>query len=396
MDQKPEDSGAGAAGGHDDDEISLIDLTLVLARRWKLLVFAPLIVGVVTLGLTFLMPLTYTASVQLMPPQQQSGMASMVLSQLGGAAGALGGSLAGLKNPNDQWVGLLKSRTIADALIHRFQLRELYDVEYQFQARLALDGRTRIQSGKDNLIDIEVDDHSPERAAQLATAYGEELQKLTKSLAVTEAARRRLFFERQLADTRNALVKAEVALKEGGINLSVLKTQPDAAVTQLAQLQAAVASQEVKVSVMRGAMTENNPDFRNALLELSSLRDQLRRAEQDRPGEGRSNSAQYIERYREFKYYETLFELYARQYELARVDEANDGSLVQMVDRAEVPEYKSKPKRGLLALLATLGTFFFCLIYCFVNSAVQNSRRAPELAAKLDALRQALRWRVVG
>lgn len=390
MDAPPEPTHAGRAD--EPDEVSLIDIVLVLCRRLRLLVWAPLAVGLLTLGISFLIKPTFTATVQILPPQQQTSTAAAILGSLGGAAGALGGSLSGLKNPADQWVGLLQSRVIADALIQRFDLKNLYESEYQFQTRNALAGNTRISAGKDGLIDIEVDDHEPERAAKMANAYVEELQRLTTSLAVTEAAQRRVFFQKQLDEAKAGLVRAEVALKEGGISASVLKTSPDAAVGQLAQIQAAVAAQEVKVQVLRGSMTESNPELRQAMLELASLREQLRRAEQATPGQGKADAAQYVERFREFKYYETLFELFARQYELARADEAKDGALVQVVDPAVVPEYKSKPKRAMLAVLATVLTFMLCASWVLIANALQNYRLRPGGADKLDQLCQAV-WR---
>lgn len=383
----------GEAASASSGEISLLDVLLVLAARLKLMVALPLAVGLLTLGLSYTMKPTFTASTQLLSPQQPSSTAAALLGSIGGAAGALGGSLAGLKNPADQWVGLLKSRVVVDAIVKRFKLQALYESDYEFQARDKLASMSRITVGKDGLIDIEVDDENPERSAQLVSAYVEELQRLTNSLAVTEASQRRLFFQRQLAEAKEGLIKAEVALKEGGINASVLKTSPEAAVTQLAQAQAALAAQEVKLSVMRGSMTENNPDFKQAALELASLREQLRKAEQDKPGQAQGDAAQYVTRYREFKYYETLFELFARQYELARADEAKDGALVQVVDPVLVPEYKSAPKRGRMAVLATVFTFMACAVYVLSANGLRNYRQKPGGAAKLAALGQAFRPR---
>lgn len=374
-------------------EISLLDVLLVLAARLKLMVALPLAVGLLVLGLSYTMKPTFTASTQLLSPQQPSSTAAALLGSIGGAAGALGGSLAGLKNPADQWVGLLRSRVVVDAIVKRYKLQALYEADYEFQARDTLASKSRITVGKDGLIDIEVDDESPERSAQLVSAYIEELQRLTNSLAVTEASQRRLFFQRQLADAKDGLIKAEVALKEGGINASVLKTSPEAAVTQLAQAQAALAAQEVKLSVMRGSMTENNPDFKQAALELASLREQLRKTEQDKPGQAQGGAAQYVARYREFKYYETLFDLFARQYELARADEAKDGALVQVVDPVLVPEYKSAPKRARMAVLATVFTFMACAVYVLTANGLRNYRQKPGGAVKLAALRQAIRLR---
>lgn len=374
-------------------DVSLMDILLVLAKRKGLLVGLPIMMGVVALGISFLIKPEYTASTQLIPPQQQQSSAmAALLGSAGGMASALG-SIAGIKNPADQWVGLLKSRAVADSIVSRFKLREVYESEFLFQARDQLASKSRIIAGKDGLIRIEVDDQSPERAAEMATAYIDELQNMMKTLAVTEAAQRRLFFEKQLNESKENLIKAETALKEGGISASVLKTSPEMAVGRVAQAQAAVAAQEVKVSVMRGTFTDNNPEFRKELLELSSMREQLRNAEKSEPQNTGGSGTEYIARYREFKYFETLFELFARQYEMARADEAREGTVIQVVDPALVPEYKSKPKRGLLAVMATIFTFLLTTAYVLIQHSISKFAEEPEGKNKIASLRLALRLR---
>jgi len=375
---------------------TLFDVLLILAPRWRLLVWLPLGVGVVVLGLTFLIPKTYTASVKLLPPQDRGSQAAALLGSLGGVAGALGGGLSGLKSPIDQWVAFLKSRTIAEAIVNRFKLKEIYKSKFQFQARDELGGNTRINAGRDGLISLEVDDHVPQRAADLANAYIEELQQLSTNLAVSEAAQRRLFFQRELDKTKTELIKAEVALRESGISPDVVKTSPTAAVSQLAQAQAAVAAQEVTLSVMRGTMTESNPDYQQAALQLASLREQLKRAAKDSPGQGSDEATKYVTRYRDFKYYETLFELYSRQLEAARADEAREGALVQVVDPPMVPEYKSGPKRAMLAVLATVFTGLLAVGYVLARNALTSMGRRPDGAVKLASLRRSLRSRERG
>jgi len=377
---------------NDEQEVSLLELLALLLDHKRLLTLLPLGIGSLVLAITFLMKPAFTATTQMLPPQQQqgSGLAALLgATGAGGIASALG-SVGGLKNPADQWVGLLKSRVISDALVDRFKLQELYESEYRFQARQALEGSTKITAGKDNLIDIEVTDHSPERAAQIANAYIEELQRLTNTLAVTEAAQRRLYFEKQLTEAKNNLIKAEAQLRQVGVSQDVMKTNPDAAVGHIAQLQATIAAQEVKVSAMRNSMTERSPELRLALTELATLRNQLQSAERDDPPASKSpSSSDYVAKFREFKYYETLFELLARQFEMAKADEARDGALIQVVDVALVPEYKSKPKRGMIAVLATVLTFMLSAGLLLGRQALRNFGSTPEGQARLARVRQA-------
>ena len=374
----------------DDDEISLLDLLHTVVDNLRLLVLGPLAVGLAALGISFLIPPTFTATTQFMPPQQQQSAAAAMLQSLG-ALGGLAGAASGIKNPNDQFVSFLKSRTLQDALIERFQLQERYEKKFLQDTRQKLTENARISSGKDGLIKVEVDDHDPAFAAELANAHVQELTLLLGRLAVTEAQQRRVFFEKQLKDAKDRLTQAEQALQASGVNVSALKANPEAAVTALAELQASITAQEVKVASMRGYLTENAPDFRQALTELNALRAQLRKAEASQPKTGGEGDSDYVAKFRDFKYHETLYELFAKQYELARVDESREGAVIQVVDVAQAPEKKSKPKKAMIAVLATLASGFGLLLFVFVRQALRNAEQDAEAASKLQQLRAA--WR---
>lgn len=374
----------------DDDEISLLDLLHTVVDNLRLLVLGPLAVGLAALGISFLIPPTFTATTQFMPPQQQQSAAAAMLQSLG-ALGGLAGAASGIKNPNDQFVSFLKSRTLQDALIERFQLQERYEKKFLQDTRQKLTENARISSGKDGLIKVEVDDHDPAFAAVLANAHVQELTLLLGRLAVTEAQQRRVFFEKQLKDAKDRLTQAEQALQASGVNVSALKANPEAAVTALAELQASITAQEVKVASMRGYLTENAPDFRQALTELNALRAQLRKVEASQPKTGADGDSDYVAKFRDFKYHETLYELFAKQYELARVDESREGAVIQVVDVAQAPEKKSKPKKAMIAALATLASGFALLLFVFVRQALRNAEQDAEAATKLQQLRAA--WR---
>lgn len=369
-----------------DDEISLLDLLQVVADNLRLLIIGPLLAGLAALGIAFAIAPTYTATVRFLPPQQQQSAAASMLASLG-ALGGLAGAASGLKNPSDQYLAFIRSRSVQDALIDRFGLMERYEAKLRQDARKDLEAAVRASSGnKDGLITVDVDDKDPKFAAQLANAHVEELQKLLARLAVTEAQQRRVFFEKQLQQAKDSLTRAEQALKASGVNSSALKASPQAAVEAVARLRAAITAQEIKIASLRGYLSENAPDFRQALTELGAMRAQLARAEQqETPVAGGSD---YIGRYRDFKYYETLFELFAKQYELARVDESREGAVIQVLDAAQPPERKSKPKRAIIAVIATLAAGFALLLFVFVRHALGNASRDEESARKIDRIKQ--------
>jgi uncharacterized protein involved in exopolysaccharide biosynthesis len=385
---------AGATSGmqDQDDEISLLDLLQTIVDNLRLLVLGPLAVGVTALGISFLIPPTYTAKTQFLPPQQQQSAAASLLSSLG-SLGGLAGAVGGIKNPADQFLAYMKSVSLQDSLIERFKLLERYEAKTKLDARLALTGNVRAVSGRDGLISVEVDDKDPKFAADLANAHVEELAKLLGRLATTEAQQRRLFFEKQLTLAKDKMIQSEIALKATGVSGSVLKASPASAVAAVAGLQAAVTSQEVKLGAMRGYLAESAPDFKQAMSELSNLRAQLAKQEKDSPSTGAKaiTEGDYITKYRDFKYHETLFELFAKQFELAKVDEAREGAVIQVLDSAQAPERKAKPKKAMIAILATLAAGFVLLLLVFLRQALANAGQDSESAQKLTQLKNS--WR---
>ena len=384
----PEAPSAPAVVTESDDEISLLDLLQVVAENLRLLVIGPLLAGLAALGVAFTITPTFTAKTAFLPPQQQQSSAAAMLQSLGALAG-LAGAASGIKNPSDQYVAFMKSRRVADALIERFDLANRYKSKRREDARKALEGRVTIKSGKDGLITIDFDDPDPQFAADLANAYVEELGRLLNSLAVTEAQQRRAFFERQLQNSRDQMVRAEVALRASGMNQDILKNVPQAAIAAVAGLQAQVTAQEVRLGAMRGYLTENAPDFRQGQAELAALKAQLSKMESDQQP-GANGAGDYVARYRDFKYHETLFELFARQFEMAKIDESREGSVIQVLDRAVAPDYKSKPKRALIAVITTLACGFALLLFVFIRQAMRNAARDPEASQKLLSIRRAI------
>jgi tyrosine-protein kinase Etk/Wzc len=383
-----------------EEEISLLDLLIVLAKHKKLILGLPFAAAVLAAGITLLMPNIFTATTRILPPQQGQSTAAAMLGQLGALAGAAGSSL-GIKNPNDLYVGMLKSRTVADNLIARFKLMERYDTKKQDDTRKALTEVVSINAGKDGIISITADDEDPKFAADLANAYVEELYKLTQNLAVTEASQRRLFFEKQLKKAKDELASAEVAFKQTQEKTGVLQidAQGKAMIEAVGAIRAQIAAKEVEMGALRTFATEQNPDYLRAQQELIGLRAQLGKyekgGESDLLPTGKLPEAglENIRKLRDVKYYETLYELLARQYEMSRVDEARDASIIQVLDKAVPPDRKSKPKRALIVILSAVAIGFLAILIAFVRESMGKAKQDPEQASRLANLRDSFRWR---
>jgi len=364
----------------------LIDLLQVATANSRLLFFGSLGTGLASLAIVFLIPPTFTAKTTFIPPKQQQSSAAAALSDIGVLGGAAG-AIAGIKNPADQYAAMLKSVTIADALASQFKLAERYDERYREEIRKQLAKNTSVLVGvKDGLINIEVDDYDAQMAADIANAYILELRKLLNRVALTEAQQRRIFYERMVDEAKSNMVKAENALKASGVDKEALKASPMAALEGVARLKAQISVQEVRMAAMRGYLAESAPEFQQALTELAALRRQMLHAEKsDGPAQ---SSSDYVARFREFKYQEALFALYMRQLEMARVDEGREGAVIQVIDIAQKPERKSKPKKVLVTVLSTLGGAMLLLLFVFSRSAMRSASQDPVYAAKLRQLRQ--------
>lgn len=367
--------------------VDILDLIQIIADNLRLLILGPLCFGLLVLGYSFTITPTFTATTTFLPPQQQQSAAVAMLQTLGALGGAASAA-TGLRNPIDQYLALVGSRSVEDAIIERFDLLKRYDREFKQDARKSLENNTRITSGKDGLIKVEVDDEDSKFAADVANAYVEELSKLLGRLALTEAQQRRALYESQLAKAKDGLVRAETALRVSGISENAVKASPSAVVGSVASLMAQVTAKEVQLGAMRNYLTDSSPEFRRTQSELAALRAQLAKAEK---GVDASGSGDYIAKYRDFRYYETLFELLARQYEVARIDESREGGVVQVVDIAVQPERKSRPKKALMAIFATLGAGFFLLIFVFIRHFFHACQRNPEFNLKLSAIKMTLK-----
>lgn len=367
-------SDSAAMAMPDDGSISLSELGRLLRRQARRIAVVTLAGGVAGFAASYLVAPVFTARTSFLPPQQQQSASAATLSQLGSLFG-MGAGLGGIKSPAEQYASLMQSVTASDRIIDKFDLMKVYDVRYRFEARKELAGNVRITLGKkDGLISVEVDDRSPPRAAAMANQYVEELRRMSNELALTEAQQRRVFFEGQLKSTRDKLTQAQRALQDSGFSAGALKAEPKAAAEAYARLNAELTAAEVRLQTLRRSLADNAPEIQHQQGLVAALREQLARAAV--PAQGTRGDPDYIGRYREYKYQETLFELFARQFELARVDESREGGLIQVVDKALEPEWKSRPKRAQWAVSAALATLLLAAALVALRASRAQARRS--------------------
>jgi tyrosine-protein kinase Etk/Wzc len=403
--QPPVSDPAERSGPSGKDGISLVEFLTVLAEQkasiWRITAgFA-----VVSIILAFLLPKWYTASVTLLPPQQNSSLSASMVSQLGnlgGLASLTGGGL-GLKNPNDMYVGMLKSRTVEDAMVQKFSLMQEYHERYASDARKTFERHATVDGGaKDGLIHISVEARDPERAAALANGYVDQFRIISEHLAITEASQRRLFFDRQLEEAKDNLATAEESLKETEqkTGLIQLDSQARALIESASLLRAQVVAKEVEIQSLRTFSTNENAQLVQAQQELNSLRDQLAKL----GGMGENNDAsllvpkgrvpqaglEYVRKLRDVKYYETIFEILARQFEVAKLDEAKQGAVIQVVDVAVAPDKRSFPKRAWIIVGGTVLGLLIAAFFAYFRYSLERMKSDPRAIEQIHGLLNAI------
>jgi tyrosine-protein kinase Etk/Wzc len=378
----------------------ILDLLLILSERKFLILEWLLAGGILAALLAFIVPPIYTATAVIMPPQQQSSSsAAALLGQLGGMGGLVGQNL-GIKNPSDIYVGILNSRTIADRLIAQFGLQDVYKTKTLEDTRKKLARMTKFNPAQYSLIQISVQDRDSKRAADLANAYMTQLQEQNSHLAVTEASQRRLFFERQVEAEKEHLAEAETAFKKMQEKKGIFQvnSQVEAVIRSMVQMRSELAAREVNLQRLKAGATTQNPEVLRQEIELKALNNQLKELESSSakksPGDPLMPTSmvpeaglEYTQRLREVKYRETLFELLAKQYEAARIDEAKEAPVVQVVDFAIPPDKKTAPSRSIYVIIGILLGGMMGVFFALLGHAAQNPMRIQKVAALKESLR---------
>jgi tyrosine-protein kinase Etk/Wzc len=364
------------------EEISFSDVLTALSRRKRTIAAVVLATAVVSTVVSFVIPIKYSAEAVILTPQQSQSSLSALAALSGAGAGAGLSSLSllsgfGFRTPTDLYVGILESRTIADKLIAQFDLRHVYKQKDAFGTRKRLAQNTTITAGRNTLIHIRVEDHDAKRAAALANAYVQELSLQNSTVALTEASQRRLFYEHELAKEKDALAAAEVAMRDTqqSTGLIVPGGQAEALIRSVSQLRLEILNRQAQLEGMKSYVSDDNPRFQMIKRELGTLQTELTKLEKGKHQPGTPDVAagqlpqaglEYLRKYRDVKYHETLYELLAKQYEAARLDEAKSAPLVQVIDGAVIPDRKSWPPRALLVILAAsfaaLATSFWIVL----------------------------------
>jgi uncharacterized protein involved in exopolysaccharide biosynthesis len=377
--------------------IDFLDYLEVVAKHWKLIV--KITIGTFILSIIVSLQLTkvYSSTTRVLPPQQDSGMISMMIGAMGSGMANIASDLLGKSTTADLYVGILKCETVKDAIIDKFKLKELYNEKYRLDIYKVLDKVVDISTGKkDGIISITVQDKDPKLATEIANAYVEQLSNVIIKLNSTGATQNRKFLEERISKTKSDLSQAEENLKsfQSKNKALDLTEQTKGTIKIAAELIAQLANEEIKLLSLQRALTDSSQEVKNQKLVVFNLKKQQNTLEGNLKGGAIPSigsipdlGQEYVRLTREFKIQENLLELFTKQYEMAKLTELNDVPTIQVIQKAIIPDKKIKPKRAVIVMLSTFTAFIFIILYVFaIESLDKLSQKDIDSLKRIKAL----------
>ena len=390
-----------------EKNITLLDLLLVLVRRKWMIIKIILLFSLISLIVSLMMTKFYTASARILNPVEKSAVVNLLESG-GGMAG-----MAGLfmdSGKGNVYVSMLQSRNVRDRVLDRFapkNWRELAGSGKEMSTNALVSmylGELAVTVDVNNTLLVSVEFTDQGKVAEIANAYVEELEKLANEFAMTEATRRLNYYEGELAKARTSLTRTEQQFREYQEKTGVYmgEAQLTANIQNRINMRAQVAAKEIQLRSLLAYATRQNPEVVKLEKEISGLKEEIKRLEDD-PGTGDPLNPlggmpaarfEYLEKYRDWKFQEVLYNTLLRLYETARLDQSYSPVVIQVLDRAEMPENRSKPKRKMIVVLATFLGFFLAVFLAFVAEAWKRAAEDPEQAEKVEEFRgHVMFWR---
>ncbi len=364
---------------------------LEMLFRWRrFLLINVLLITILAAGISFLIPKTYTATASVLPPKQ-----SDLFSSLGGFASSLARSIPGAsklgfgqRSAGYNYFAILNSRTALEDIVRKFDLISVYEIKDSSMEKAVkqLSHNVAFEEQTDDYITIEVKDREPERAAAIANAFVDVLNRVSAQLGTAEARNNREFIEQRLNQARADLKKAEDDLRAyQEKSKMIITSEQSASLSGMASLYALRAKKEVELGVLRHSVEQDDPSVRSLALEVSEIDRKL----SNLPEIG----VESLRRYRDVLIQQQILEFLVPMYEQAKIDEVKDLPVVLPLDKAIPPERKSSPQRSIIVLVTFVLVFLTCVGLIYALEWLSRSTPIGPVGTRLKSIASAIaRW----
>lgn len=368
--QEPYPVQSSPTNDHVVDEISLIDLAIILAKHKKLILGLPLVVAIIAAVVTLFIPNTYKATTKILPVASSSS--------------------------KDAIISLFRSQAMADSLVNLFKLQVVYGTKTPAEARNRLVRESTVNAGTGGTVDISVIDHNPRQAANIANAYIRFSRNLLHKYGLTDISRRRLLLQKQQPDMSAAISRAEQDLIQSRLQLG--HAVPEAEVTALikasSELKAKIAMTEIELFIADNDALKNATYLKN-LQELNSLWNDFANIDKDPAINARiaDKDLDYLHKLGNLEYAQARYDQLMKQIEKAEFDEIRENPTLQVLDKADIPQTRFRPQRAKIVIVSVLASIFFSVLIAFATEAVNKMKESKESNVKYKILLNYLRWK---
>ncbi len=385
-----------------EKKVNLIDYLYIFVKWRKLLITNFFIVCVVALVISLLLPKWYESSAVIMPPKSDFNNLniSALVSKL--PFGGLGIPMG--SEEVQAFMAILKSRTIKEIVIHKFNLIEVYEKKDIERTLEALEDNIEGTLGDEGQILLSVLDQEPKRAAEMANTLLSALDSIYTQLNIQKARNDRIFIEKRFTQNKEDLKTAEERLKAFQEKYGVIDIpeQIKVAIGSAAELQTLIYMTEIELGIKQEHLASSHILILQDKLKLSKLKKKLSEL---KAGNSNSNGRlvpeadlfipfdlvpevglEYLRLYREVEVQNTIFEFLIQLYEQAKIEEAKDIPSIQVIDYPAVPIHKAKPKRAIIVIVAGLFSLIISSIFVFTRETLRN------IVTKGDAHSEKVIW----
>lgn len=368
--------------------VDVFSFLAMFVRRWPFLLLLAILSCALAIGLSFFIKPQFTSRAVFLPPTLPSN-ADNTLALI-------------LRPPSSSiYLGLLTSDSVLTDVVEHTDLQKVYGSKDIDMARQSLRAAVTVTTDASGFVSLQVTDKDPKLAQTIATNLLGALSRLNDRLAVSEAAQRRLIFQSELEHAKNDLEASEVALKQAQEKSGVVspEAQISSGLSAIEVSRAQIRGMQVALSALLQGQTEQSPEVRRARSEIATEEAQLARLQSSSGGpQGAGLSAaqapsvalKFVQLEREVKYNQVLFDVMAKQYENAKLQESSAAPGVQVVDLPQLPLHRSKPSRNLFAVVGLLAGFLLGLMIVFIRNRLQVLREDPVRARSLEMLTTAI------
>ena len=367
----------------------------MLAKRRLFIVILVIVATLLSVAVALVLPKWYQASALLLPPKDLSlpvpglGQLSEVVSITKGA------DLPVMVTSSDVYARILKSRTIAERIIERFDLKTRFAADNFEQAYEGLMGLSEFKVTDEGLLLISFEDKDPGVAADVVNAFVEELDRVNREIVLERVRQNRSFLEERLAQVKQELASARKEFEDFQLeNRAVdFDEQTRLAIEQAVKLKITLTELDIELKMRERNLAEDNTELVELRRRRHLVSEQLRQLEESNPDSSFFSlpvasiptlRGQYEVLYSRVTVGESLYRILLEQLEQAKIQENEKMPTISILDRAKPPDTKSRPKR----LLIVGGTFGLSVLFAvfmaaFLEYLARLKQNSPEDYARV-------------